>query len=264
MQDPWAEPAEHPVLVLGSGQRTGSTLVQRLLCSHPDVLVWGEHGGHLRELLAMHDILGRWDAGLAGPAREAYRTAGHHGWIANLLPGPDALHEAARAYLLALFHAPAGRPRWGFKEVRFGFGEAAALRSLFGGLVAVHVTRDPRDVLVSLIDWERHDWWPREYTEAALRDWVAVNESFQAAPAQPWVLSRRYEDIVADPQRFTAELAALLRTEPSQFDASVFERRVRGYADEDAPAVGFGELPADARALLDAPALRRAARRAGY
>ena len=29
-----------PLLVLGAGQRCGSTLVQRLLCSHPDVMIW--------------------------------------------------------------------------------------------------------------------------------------------------------------------------------------------------------------------------------
>src|SRR3954451_24043931 len=117
------DPAEAPILVLGSGQRCGSTLVQRLLTSHEGILIWGEHGGHLRDLLTMHGTLRLWDEHVSASSRDAFEAGGYDSWMANLLPGPEPLRDAARAYMLALFAAPAAardRPRWGFKEVRFG------------------------------------------------------------------------------------------------------------------------------------------------
>src|SRR5919206_3702635 len=85
-EDVWENADEAPILVLGSGQRCGSTLVQRLLTSHPDIMIWGEHGGHLRDLLAMTDVLVRWDEYVSAPAREAFERGGHSSWMANLLP----------------------------------------------------------------------------------------------------------------------------------------------------------------------------------
>src|SRR4051794_21878773 len=220
-----------PILVLGSGQRCGSTLVQRLLSSHPEVLIWGEHGGHLSPILEASKTLELWDRNVSQKAREEYAINGYQSFMANLLPDPVTVAEAARAYLTTLFALPAeaqGRPRWGFKEVRFGLPEAEAIRELFAGTRVIHVTRDPRDILVSLDRWERlRAWWKREYTVAAIGDWVHVTQSFQPDPQErPWAISWRYEDVVAKPDRFTEAVAELLQLEVGKFDRSVFERRV--------------------------------------
>ena len=264
------EPSESPILVLGSGQRTGSTLVQRLLTSHPEILIWGEHGGHLRDLIAMTDVLRRWDEGLAEPAREAFEEGSHQSWMANVLPGPEAVREAARAWLLTFFGAPAaerGRPRWGFKEVRFGLAEAEALRDLFPALTAIHITRDPRDVLVSLDSWERgRDWWTREFTQIAVNDWVKVNESFLPARGgqEDWVLSVRYEDVVATPEPFTEAVAVLVGSDVEAFDRSVFQTKIRGYSDDQSERREWSDLPRDLRALLKDAGVRAMADAYGY
>src|SRR5438067_1533618 len=251
-----SDPAEAPILVLASGQRCGSTLVQRLLTSHPGVLIWGEHGGHLRDLLKMTDILRQWDAGVSAPGREAFEAGGYQSWMANVLPGPEPVRDAARAWLLTFFGEPAaqrGRPRWGFKEVRFGMPEAWEFRKLFPKTVVIHVTRDPRDVLVSLDWWERGrgDAWTREYTEIAMRDWIAVNESFLEARevGLDWFLSVRYEDVIADPDRFTEATARLVGTETRQFDRSVFETRIHDYENRERELREWEKLPRDLRAL---------------
>jgi hypothetical protein len=254
--------------VLGSGQRCGSTLIQRLLTSHEGVLIWGEHGGHLRELISMQDILQRWDENVSEPGRQAFAEGGHQSWMANLLPGAGPLQDAARAYFRTLFGTPAaamGRPRWGFKEVRFGFAEAAALRRLFPALVTVHVTRDPRDILLSLESWEGGtSWWRREYTEAALELWVSITRGFHEAADVPWVVSRRYEDVVAEPGAFIADVARLLGSVPDAFDASVFDRRIRNYEGEGRKLRTWDELPRELHALLDGDDVREVAALAGY
>lgn len=266
---PVEDPADAPILVFGSGQRCGSTLVQRLLTSHPGILIWGEHGGHLADFLAMQDVLGQWDEHVSSHGRAAFAESGHQSWMANMLPGREPLDDAARAYLRALFGAPAaelGRPRWGFKEVRFTSEEAVAFKRLFPELVVIHLTRDPADVLVSLDAWSREPGstaWRPEWNAGAIDAWTRVTESFLDAPPEPWILSRRFEDAVADPEAFMAEVAELIGTTPDRMDPGTFGRRIHGYGG-DRRLRPFAELPREVRALLDAGQVREVAARAGY
>jgi hypothetical protein len=211
-----------------------------------------------------------WDEGLSPPARAAFDEAGHQSWMANLLPEPATVLDAARAYVRTLFAAPAasrGRSRWGFKEVRFGLEEAEALRELFVDTRVIHVTRDPRDVLRSLDWWEGVNAdWTREFTQRAIADWLRVNESFlDGGRARPWVESWRYEDIAADPDGFTAAAARLLEITPGDLDRSVFDRRVYGYEGSGPRQLrSFVELPPDLQALIDDDRLEAVAAAYGY
>jgi Sulfotransferase family len=255
-----------PILIFASGQRCGSTLVQRLLTSHPDVLVWGEHGGQVRDVLEASRSMKLWDEGVQGHVlRSEFERDGHQGWIANMLAGPEAFANAARAYLEALFAAPAaqrGRQRWGFKEVRFGLAEAESVRDLYPDVRVIHVTRDPRKVLISLDSWERgQGFWQRSFTEESMRRWREVNDSFlPARDGSDWVSSWRFEDVTADPGRFTEEMAAFLGLKRADLDESVFDKPLHGYpADPRKELRPFEELDPDLRTLLDDPDLRRVA-----
>src|SRR5438874_131876 len=75
-----------PILVLGTGNRCGSTLIQRLLSSHPDVLIWGEHGGQLSQLLAAGAGIHDWSNRLGSRARAMFADGGYQSFMANLLP----------------------------------------------------------------------------------------------------------------------------------------------------------------------------------
>ena len=123
-----------PLLVLAAGQRCGSTLVQRLLCSHPRVRIWGEHVGQLRQVLTARQRLRLWTEtnGMAG--RNELAASGYHGFIANLTPERSDIDKACAAFIETLFaarHASEGRPFWGFKEVRYGLPDVLLLRELF-------------------------------------------------------------------------------------------------------------------------------------
>ena len=260
-----------PLLILAAGQRCGSTLIQRLLSSHPKVLIWGEHAGQLRELLAVSERLGTWTAGLGELGRLGYARSGYQSFMANMTPEAAHIDDAVRAFLQALFGDPAesvGRPVWGFKEVRYGLAEAAAIQRLFPGCRVVHIVRDPRDILRSLEVWERGDW-SRSDTEVAVRDWTRVGASFWSASAEapPWVLRVRYEDLISDPMGWCARLAEHCGLEPDLLDPAVFDRRIH--------AVGLGgrvrrtildcaDLPASLRALLDDDEVRAVAAACGY
>jgi len=261
-----------PLLVLAAGQRCGSTLVQRLLSSHPEVLIWGEHAGQLREILAVAERLREWGTDYGDQARQSYGRAGHQSFMANLTPEAHHIDEAVAAFIHALFAEPAkslGRPVWGFKEVRYDLAEAEAIQRLFPECRVVHIVRDPRDVLRSLDVWERGQEWLRSDTEVVVRDWIRVAESFWSASAElpPWVLRLRYEDLIADPLTWCARIAEHCDLDADGFDTAVFDRRIhaaglRGMTRRDIR--DWADLPPSLRELLDDGKVRLVARACGY
>ncbi|MEU8263459.1 sulfotransferase [Micromonospora sp. NPDC048999] len=140
---------------MAAGQRCGSTLVQRLLSSHPDVLIWGEHGGQLRPMLSAMSRMKVWADEDGLEAREAFAADGYQSFMANLTPEAKHIDDATRQFMRALFEERAaahGKPIWGIKEVRYGLAEARAIHNLFPDAVVVSLVRDPRDILRSVAD----------------------------------------------------------------------------------------------------------------
>lgn len=262
-----------PILVLSAGQRCGSTLVQRLLSSHPDVLIWGEHAGQLRPVIAAVSRMRLWSDEDGREARDAFETDGYQSFMSNLLPEAERVDEALRQFLRTLFEEPAaarGKSVWGIKEVRYGLPEARALHHLFPDAVVIHLLRDPRDVLCSLDFWERrYSWWARRNTEMAMRDWLRITESFLYCPAEtaPGTLRLRYEDITRDPVAARELIGAHASLDPAKFDADVFANKIHiTGADGGRPRTtsDWSSLSPALRALLDRDDIRMVAAACGY
>jgi len=260
-----------PLLVLAAGQRCGSTLVQRLLSSSPDVLIWGEHVGQLRLIFAAGTRLTGWTTAFGESGRQGFARSGHQSFMANLTPEAVHIDDAMRAFVEALFARPAaelGRTVWGFKEVRYGLAEATAFQRLFPDCRVVHITRDPRDILRSLEVWERTGW-KRSDTELAIRNWLRVGASFWSEPAgpPPWVLRMRYEDLVADPLGWCTRIAEHCGLDEATLDTGVFDRRIHavGLAGRTRRTIlDWADLPASLHTLLDDEKVRALGRACGY
>ena len=124
-----ATPCGNPVFVLASGPRSGSTLVQRLLNSCPDMLIWGEHAGYLAGVVESFEALTQWQARFF-LSRTGFVEDGYDQFLPNMVPLESELWDAAAAHIEALVGRPAaslGRPLWGFKEVRYGADVARKL-----------------------------------------------------------------------------------------------------------------------------------------
>lgn len=155
-----AEAVENrPVFILSAGWRSGSTLLQRLVMSSGEILVWGEPYDQACYVQDLARSLRQFtaesppdyyflDHHLAEvPESAAERGASLSGaWIANLYPHPRDLYDAHRSFLEGLYESPAataGFGRWGLKEVRLSVDHALYLRWLFPGARFLFLLRSP-------------------------------------------------------------------------------------------------------------------------
>ncbi|MBI2383981.1 MAG: sulfotransferase [Gammaproteobacteria bacterium] len=252
-----------PVFVLAGGGRTGSTLVQRLLISSREVMVWGEHGGILLDRLSrLLAGMERWTADNARGQMADFRRQGCQAWIPNINPDAEALLSGCREFLEASLGRAArdlGFPRWGFKEIRYGRRAASFLRRMFPQASFLLLIRNPVDCLRSIKStaWgaEQYDGRPAQF----LRQWAAISgELAELGRTLPQAAPIRYEDLVSQPESALARIAAATGIACERFDRGVMAAVRRG--TDHVPA----ELSAaDREALLD-PSLAAAARSLGY
>ena len=255
-------PTNAPIFILASGQRCGSTLIQRLLNSHSNVLIWGEQLGHLNNFLPEYNRLRAWCDQYASH-RDMYVTKGYDHFLANMMPSGEQLDDVVVAYLTTLFGISAaqlGKSIWGFKEVRYDANVAISLQNCFPHARFIHLTRHIVDCFISLKRWELDGTgsWNREWTIFALKHWVRISASFRVDNARfLHLLQVRYEDLVADPHTFLRTLAEFLGLAVADLDQNIFGRRLydwdNGGSDDvvdTRPQIRPLDLDSEERALL--------------
>jgi hypothetical protein len=253
-----------PIFIFASGNRCGSTLLQRLLNSNQDILIWGEQHGCLRDILPASEAFADWSFD-KDDERDTFRLRGYDNFLPNLSPPPEHIQRATQRYVEMLFAEPAaklGRRIWGFKEVRYPVTIALLLQDYFPGARFIHLTRSIEDCLLSLKRWEATGVWSRAWTLQSIENWVLVNQGFLYRGRKlNNLLSVRYEDMTAEePQAFAARVAAFLGLPPASLDAAVFRRKLNG-TDPGAPSI---PLTADERALIATPEIERISRALQY
>jgi len=204
------EEGASPVFVLGTGWRTGSTLLQRVLMTDRRLMLWGEPLGRIGLLTRLSEAVCGMQPGW--PPEEYWLERRPPGdpttsWIANLFPPADDFRASLRALFERWLGEPArarGYARWGFKEVRLGAAEATMLRWLYPSTQFVVSSRHPiaayRSVKGSARDWSLYARWPDRRVDCVVsfaRHWDSLASSWDHAPTglAPFVV--RYEDLAA-------------------------------------------------------------------
>ncbi len=208
-----------PVFVFGA-HRSGTTLLQRVLNSYDDVLVWGEHAGFLRplgeafwagwespslfgdrkplaDILADSEPFADWQAWMNWFSREDWIAAFRRDIESLLLPG-----------------GLPGKRFWGFKEIRYmarpGERTLEFLATLYPDAVFVFIVRNAFNSIASnratpegarsLRALKRVcDGWTRRYR--AYRDWHRAGRTRSF-----WIV---YEELIEGRGEIRALLAAL-------------------------------------------------------
>lgn len=221
------------MFLLAAGWRSGSTLLQRLVCSSGEVLCWGEPYG--RSGL----IPGLARAALA--LREDWPSAGHFApehlyqdlskeWIANLYPPAEALKRSFKAQLDTLLGEPArerGYARFGLKEVRLHAVDARFLQWVYPAARFVFLVRNPWDAWASAKGATWFLRWPdRKISDATsfAKHWHWLMEGF-VGWNDPSAMLIRYEDLTS-PGVDLGPLAQHLGV--TRMDPGAFQARPRG------------------------------------
>ena len=141
---------QRPIFVASLG-RSGSTLLQRVLNAHPDITIWGEHGGMLKGITATvrasQDELVVKNLDTGNDVRHA--VVGEISDKETFYPwvSPFRAHEFSDelvATLLELFtRGLTPEIRWGFKEIRY---DVETLRTLMEMFPEAHVILLAREV----------------------------------------------------------------------------------------------------------------------
>lgn len=251
-----------PIFILSAGWRSGSTLLQRMLMSSGDLLIWGEPYGQTGAI-----------ANLASPLRtlthrypnpvfliDRHLPKGRkpndlsNSWVANLYPEMADLKQAHIAFFKTLFERPARERsihRWGVKEVRWDLDLAIYLQWLFPRAKFLLLYRNPYRAYLSYrrFDWYNmwpHDHWydvwpsqPIDTPERFGHHWKRLVTGYLANGDRVNGRVLKFEDIVAG----TLDIDDLEAFLELQIDRTLQQRsQVNGLEDHYGPAVTAAEL----------------------
>jgi hypothetical protein len=176
-----------PIFIFSAGWRSGSTLLQRLIMSSKEVMIWGEPYSHNNLIES-----------LSSPLKGITDTYPRESWFlsrdrsedltqfftANLYPDMRYLLEAHLAFLNNLFALPAreiGFSRWGFKEVRLDIESAIYLKWLFPQAKFIFLYRNPYDAYASFAGSYWYKKWPKQpvYTPKHFgKNWTQLMQGY--------------------------------------------------------------------------------------
>ena len=201
-----ADDEEEPVFIFSAGWRAGSTLLQRLVISSNQLVVWGEPLGEAglvpRLAYSLSAIGPEWPGDLWGDS-SADLSALSNQWIANLTPRYEYLWNAHRNLILAWLRDPAqkefGVNRWGLKEVRLTIDHARYLKWLFPKAKFLFIYRNP---YLSYRSWKGTNWHG-EFTAynshspiVFARHWKLLLEGYLSGYEEVDGMLVRFEDLV--------------------------------------------------------------------
>lgn len=226
---------ESPIFLLSAGWRSGSTLLQRLIMSDPDVLVWGEPYDECGIIQAMAEPLKAFRPGWppddylykAGTRPQELTSA----WVANLFPDMNVLRAGYRAFFDTTFGSPAreaGARRWGIKEVRLDASHALFLQWLYPNAKFILLYRNPLAAYRSYCRYGR-DWYDVYPDKPVLtpwafgRHWRRLMEDFTANAETLGAMMLSYEELIGASPELLRRMEDHLAV---QLDPGILQKKV--------------------------------------
>ena len=201
-----------PVFLFAASWRTGSTLVQRLLNTTSELIVWGEP----QMLVFVRKAFEAASRGFEAVERARQRAKVqplHDLWVPTIRPEAEHVLPAFRNLFENLYARPSaqqGYRRWGFKEVRRqAVDNAIMLKTLYPSAKIVFLYRHPFDTYASLKRTNFHRNFDDPFQPMLI--WAENYSAFfseRALALEPLHIS--YEQITSTTAQANQEVQALL------------------------------------------------------
>jgi hypothetical protein len=239
--------AEFPIFLLGTG-RCGSTLLQKILNSVDNVMIYGEHGGFLRQIAEAY-FLNMEDKKIAKYIMSQNAAKEDPTSVFESLKDPqlwsswtnwynqETVKRNFRDFTESFFNPIAlGRKvHWGFKEIRYGLNDRVLemLADLYPAGRFIFIVRHPVDVVASKISARMSDG-----IETDAHCWVDQNTNFLDFYRLNKERSRivRYEDLIGSNSRQVDQLFDWLRFPLTDKQTNIIEVTKPSYHGRPRPA----------------------------
>jgi hypothetical protein len=196
-----------PIFLLGTG-RCGSTLLQKILNSVDNVMIYGEHGGFLRQIaeayflnledkkiekyIMSQNVAGEDPTSVLESLKDPQLWTAWMNWYNR-----ETVKKNFRDFTESFFNpiALGQKVHWGFKEIRYGLNDRVLemLADLYPKGRFIFMVRNPADVVASKISARMSDG-----LETDVQSWVEQNTNFLGFYRLNKEKSRivRYEDLI--------------------------------------------------------------------
>ena len=178
---------EFPIFLLGTG-RCGSTLLQKILNSVENVMIYGEHGGFLKQVAAAYflnledkmiekyimsqNVAGKDPHSVFETLKDPQLWSAWTNWY-----NQETVKDNFRDFIESFFNPVSLKQKvhWGFKEIRYGLNDRVLemLADLYPDGRFVFIVRHPVEVIASKISARAS-----EGIEPDAHTWLAQNTSF--------------------------------------------------------------------------------------
>ncbi len=273
-----------PIFLFGSG-RCGSTLLQRALNAHPEVVMYGEHEGFLAPLAnSYHRLTQTQDIQRFVFSEKAIPPEVVHGELSDLQADicwvnsftAESVHSEYKRFLLSLLASDVDTDKvhWGFKEIRYLEGHRVIwmLRELFPDARFVFLFRNPAETIASgLTAWEQPDEimadeqtfrkavWQRFMRWASKYRYLLEHE--EDLGENLYLL--RYEDLVSDPKKHMDDVFGMLGLDTPELALEIFGHKVASTEKHEHKAFLVERIQEFQRKCIH-PELREVCARMGY
>jgi len=196
--------------------RSGSTLLQRVLGGHPEVVTTSE------PWIMLHPVYGRRDKGIKTEYSADWAALGVNEFLEHYTDGDEVYDDAIRAFAQTIYSNAmhkGGGTHFVDKTPRYVMIVEDLVR-LFPAARFVFLKRNPLSVLASIVNTQiSHDLWTLErFSEELLTGPQAMLSGIDQLGDRAITLS--YEDFVADPEARLDDLCARLSI---SYDAGMLE-----------------------------------------
>lgn len=145
-----------PVFLVSCTGRAGSTFIQRLLSSSPEVMIWGEPHGAIAKILEFSiKMLENNRIGSVKTGLDQYKKYGHKGWLACIPPKKINLLNFERNQILNFYKGE--KPIWGIKSINWSPKFITRMHRLFPDATFIFLHRNLTDVKNSFD--KKAGWW---------------------------------------------------------------------------------------------------------
>ncbi len=229
---------DRPIFIFSAGWRSGSTLVQRLVTSSGEVVIWGEPLGRAatipRLALTLTALDTDWPPDDFFDNQTILKDLSNK-WIANLTPPISNFRDAHRQLLIHWLGVPAKEnyrtERWGLKEVRLTIHHARYLKWLFPNSRFIFVYRSLFDAYRS---WKGNLWnggaWPPYSSWSPIvfaQHWKLLLEGFLEGYKEVDGVLVKFEDLISG----VVDLNKIANhIQVKKLSPSVLKVKIRSYA----------------------------------